>query len=184
MKNILIIIALSILSVSNIKAQSVYATNTGNISFFSETKMENIDAVSKIAAVAINITNGKVFFKVKNTSFVFKSSLMQEHFNENYMESEKYMFSTFNGEVVDIKNYDLTKNGTYDVTVSGKLSIHGVDKEYTTKGTINIVDGTLTMKAAFKIKIEDHKIKIPSVVGANIANDVDVKVAATLILKK
>jgi hypothetical protein len=162
----------------------VYATNTGSISFFSETKMENIDAVSKIAAVAINISNGKVFFKVKNTSFIFKSSLMQEHFNENYMESEKFVYSTFNGEVLDIKKHDLTKNGTYNVTVSGKLNIHGVEKDYTTTGTITVADGSVTMKASFKIKIEDHKIKIPSVVGANIAEDVDVKVAATLIPKK
>jgi hypothetical protein len=184
MKNILVIVALLILSVANSNAQSVFATKTGNISFFSETKMENIDAQSKIAEVAINIATGKIFFRVKNISFVFKSSLMQEHFNENYMESEKFVYSTFNGEVLDIKNYDLTKNATFNVIVSGKLNIHGVEKEYKTKGTITVADGKLNMKAAFKVKIEDHNIKIPSVVGANIASHVDVKVDATLSANK
>ncbi|MFM2225069.1 MAG: hypothetical protein RJA07_1271 [Bacteroidota bacterium] len=180
MKNIIITLSLILAASIGTKAQDIFTTNTASLSFFSATSMENIDAVSKVALAAVNIKTGKVFFKVKNISFHFKSSLMEEHFNENYMESEKFTHSIFNGEIVDIKNYDLTKDGAYDVMVQGKMNIHGVEKEYKTKGTITIKAGKVKIDAAFKVKMEDHNIKIPSVVGANIAESVDIKVDATL----
>lgn len=180
MKKLIAILSLIIAVNFSSHAQNVFVTNTGVVSFFSATSMENIDAVSKVALAALDIKSGKVFFKIKNTSFHFKSTLMEEHFNENYMESEKFTHSIFNGEIANIKNYDLSKDGTYDVTVQGKMTIHGTDKDYTTKGTIVVKGGKVVLNATFKVKIEDHKIKIPSVVGANIAEYVDVKVDAIL----
>ncbi len=160
-----------------VKAQDIYLTQTGNIAFFSATSMENIDAKSKEATAAINIKSKKIFFKVKNTSFHFKSSLMEEHFNENYMESEKFPFTQFSGEIVDA--VDFAKDGVYEVSVKGKMTLHGVEKEYTTKGTITVKDGKISAHAKFNIKMADHQIKIPSLVGANIAEAVDVTVDAT-----
>jgi hypothetical protein len=180
MKNFIASFLLLVAITFTSQAQDVFTTNTGVVSFFSETSMENIDAVSKVALAAVNIKTGKVFFKIKNTSFHFKSTLMEEHFNENYMESEKFTHSIFNGEITNIKNYDVTKDGTYEVTVQGKMTIHGADKDYSTKGVIVVKDGKVNLNASFKIRIEDHKIKIPSVVGANIAEFVNVKVDATL----
>jgi polyisoprenoid-binding protein YceI len=179
MKKIIVIIA-SVVFALTAKAQDVVSTAAGTISFFSATSMENIDATSNQAIAAMNIKTKKIFFKVKNTSFTFKSSLMQEHFNENYIESEKFPYSQFSGEIVDGADKDFSKDGVYEVTVKGKMNIHGVEKEYTTKGTITVKDGKVRAQAKFKIKIADHQIKVPSLVGANIAEDVEVTIDATM----
>ena len=183
MKNYFLVLVSFLFAFSTVKAQDTYLTGGGNISFFSATSMENIDAKTKEASAAINVKSKKIFFKVKNTSFHFKSSLMEEHFNENYMESEKFPFTQFNGEIVDAPNQDFTKDGVYEVTVKGKMTLHGVEKEYTTKGTVIVKEGKIRAQAKFNIKMEDHKIKIPSIVGANIAEQVEVTVDATMSSK-
>ena len=160
MKNYFLVLVGFLFAFSTVKAQEIYISPTASIAFFS--------AKTK-----------KIFFKVKNTSFHFKSSLMEEHFNENYMESEKFPFTQFSGEIVDAPNQDLTKDGVYEVIVKGKMTLHGVEKEYTTKGTITVKDGKIRAQAKFNIKMEDHKIKIPSIVGANIAEQVEVTIDAT-----
>ena len=179
MKNYFLVLVGFLFAFSTVKAQEIYISPTASIAFFSATSMENIDAKTKEATAAINVKTKKIFFKVKNTSFHFKSSLMEEHFNENYMESEKFPFTQFSGEIVDAPNQDLTKDGVYEVIVKGKMTLHGVEKEYTTKGTITVKDGKIRAQAKFNIKMEDHKIKIPSIVGANIAEQVDVTIDAT-----
>ena len=184
MKNYFLVLVSFLFAFSTAKAQDIYLTPTASIGFFSATSMENIDAKTKEATAAINVKTKKIFFKVKNTSFHFKSSLMEEHFNENYMESEKFPFTQFNGEIVDAPNQDFTKDGNYDVTVKGKMTLHGVEKEYTTKGSIVVKDGKLKAQAKFNIRIEDHKIKIPSLVGANIAEQVEVTVDGTFEAQK
>ena len=107
---------------------------------------------------------------------------MQEHFNENYMESEKYPFSTFKGKITD--NVDLSKDGTYNVNIEGMLDVHGVSKSYQTKAVIVVAKGLITTKSTFKVKIEDHKIKVPSLVFKNIAEFVEVRIAAVYQPKK
>jgi hypothetical protein len=186
MKTIKIFFSLLILFAFTLKtkAQDVFITANATVAFYSESTIENIDANAKNVAAAINIKNRKVYFKVKNTAFKFKSSLMEEHFNENYMESEKFPYSIFNGEIVEDKNIDLSKDGTYEVWVQGKLNIHGVEKEYKTKAIIVKQNDKIKATATFPVKIADHKIKVPSVVGANVAEEVNVKIEATLDSKK
>lgn len=175
MKKIFILLSLSMFNLC-LKAQQIYISRNASISFFSSTVMEDIEGISNTANSAIDIKSGNILFKVSNTSFQFKKKLMQEHFNENYMESDKYPYCTFNGKINDAAN--LSKDGTYQVNVSGTLSIHGVDKVYQSKVVIVVDKSRITAKTVFKVKIEDHQIKIPSLVFKNIAEYVEVRVSA------
>ncbi|MDZ4669031.1 MAG: YceI family protein, partial [bacterium] len=104
------------------------------------------------------------------------------HFNEKYIESEKFPSSTFSGKMNE--TIDLTKDGEYTVTVVGKLKIHGVEQERTIQGTVKVVNGSLQFYSTFKVKNADHKIEIPTVVMAKISEEIDVKVDAKLTPKK
>ena len=157
------------------KYADAYVCQKGMIHFFSATAMENIDATTNNAVCVLNTKTKKVYTKAKQANFVFKDKLMQEHFNENYMESEKYPFSVL--DMVIANDIDFTKDGTYDITLKGTLEMHGVKKDREVKGKLTIKNGQPTNgNAEFMVKLADHQIKIPSVVGANIAEDVKVNV--------
>ena len=162
---------------SNLSAQSsVFSSKTAQITFFSSTPLENIQAKSQKNPAAINLDNGDVIFKVKIKSFEFPKKLMQEHFNENYLESDKFPYAEFKGKILTPQQ--IKGNGTFTVDVTGKLLIHGVTKEYSTKATIVRNNNELSTLANFEVKLANHDIKIPSVVGKNIAEVIQVKVAA------
>ena len=157
------------------KYADAYVCQKGKINFFSATAMENIDATTNSAVCVLNTKTKKVYTKAKQSSFTFKDKLMQEHFNENYMESEKYPFSVL--DMVIVEDLDFTKDGTYDITLKGTLDMHGVKHEREIKGKLTIKNGQpANGNAVFMVKLADHNIKIPSVVGANIAEDVKVTV--------
>jgi polyisoprenoid-binding protein YceI len=111
-------------------------------------------------------------------NFKFKNALMEEHFNENYMETEKFPNSTFKGKINE--PVDLTKDGETKVTVTGKMEIHGVTKDETYNGTITKSGNDIVIKTKFKIKLADYNIKVPSLYVKNIAEVVDVDVMSTL----
>jgi len=138
--------------------------------------MEDIDATTTKGVSAINVKTGAVYFKVAVNSFKFKKSLMEEHFNENYLESDKYPNAEFKGKITD--NVDLHKDGTYNVTVEGTLSMHGVDKVYREKATVIVTDGKPAASTKFNVHLADHNIKIPTLVVKNIAEVVEVTVKA------
>jgi len=161
-------------------AQDVYSCRNTTMSFFSATPMEDIDATSSKGVSAINLKTGAIYFKVPVNSFKFKKQLMEEHFNENYLESDKYPNAEFKGKIVD--NVDLHKDGTYNVTVEGTLNMHGVDKAYREKATVTVQDGKPTASSKFNVKLADHKIKIPTIVVKNIAEVVEVSVKAAYTL--
>ncbi len=153
------------------KFADTYACLKGMIHFFSATSMENIDATSNSALCILNTKTKKVSCQVKQTSFTFKDKLMQEHFNENYMESDKFPKAQL--DMVIVENLDFTKDGTYDITLKGTLEMHGVKKDREIKGKLTIKNGQpVSATAEFMVKLADHGIKIPSIVGANIAEDV------------
>ena len=148
-----------------------YACQKGMIHFFSATAMENIDAKSNNAVCILNTKTKKVFCRVKQASFTFKDKLMQEHFNENYMESEKFPVAQLDMAIVE--DLDFAKDGVYEITLKGTLEMHGVKKEREIKGKLTIKNGQpVNATAVFMVKLADHGIKVPSVVGANIAEDV------------
>ena len=162
---------MTLLSFNSVFSQ-VFSTTEGKVTFFSTTPMEDITAINTTAKSAINSATNSVLIKIKMTGFVFEKPLMQEHFNEKYVESEKYPEAVFIGNIVE--KIDFKSNGAHPVTVKGKLNIHGVSIDRTITGTITIRDGVVSLKTAFQVKVADHKIKIPSVVVKNIADIVDV----------
>jgi polyisoprenoid-binding protein YceI len=159
-------------------AQDVFSCRNTNMSFFSETPIENIDATSDKAVSAMNVKTGALYFKVAVNTFKFKKQLMEEHFNENYMESDKYPYAEFRGKITDA-NIDLHKDGTYVVNVEGTLTMHGVDKVYKEKATIVVVNGKPAATSKFNVRLADHHIKIPTLVVQNIAEVVEVTVKAS-----
>lgn len=152
-----------------------YICRNGEIHFFSSAPLEDIEATSKKAVAVLNPTANKVVVKIPNSSFSFKSKLMEEHFNENYMESEKFPNSTLSASFVDTP--DLSKDGQYKVKLKGSLDVHGVKRDRTIFGIIEVKNGVpVSATAEFIIRLEDHKIKIPKAVIANIAEEVKVDV--------
>lgn len=163
-------------------AQSILISNKAEVSFFSSTIVEDIEGKSNMGSSAINANTGDIIFKVPNTSFQFKKKLMQEHFNENYMESDRFPSSTFKGKLE--KPIDLASNGSYKISVSGILMVHGVSKAYNSVADVVVNNGIASTSTVFKVRIADHNIKIPSIVFKNIAEFVEVRVQAVYQLKK
>lgn len=156
-----------------------YLTRNGHISFFSSTPIEDIEAHNYQASSIIDTETGDIAFTLLIKGFQFEKALMQEHFNEKYMESDKFPKATFKGTITNIEEVNLNEPGTYTVTVSGELTIHGVTKEVTSQATITHKEGKLIAKATFPVTVADYNITIPSVVRDNIAKVVEVSVDAT-----
>lgn len=157
-------------------AQHVYISTRSSASFFSRTIAADIEGKSNAGNSVLDIQTRETIFKVSNTSFQFEKKLMQEHFNENYMESDKYPFSVFRGKIKE--DVDLSKDGTYNVTVAGILSVHGLDKLYESKAVFTVDKGIISASTVFNVKIADHQIKIPSIVFKKIAESVEVRISA------
>jgi hypothetical protein len=172
----LIIILISILTVAQSANAQSYFTKNGKISFFSKTDIENIDAVSNQVVSVITPQTGSIAFSVLITGFQFKKALMQEHFNENYMESSKYPKATFKGTITDISKVDFTKDGSYNVSVTGDLNIHNVTNKVTVPGIITVKGGKISATTTFKVKLEDYKISVPKLVENNISKTIEIKV--------
>ena len=174
------IFAMMFISGSTIFAQGKYFTREGNIQFKSEAPMEKIEAKNNKVSSAIDTKSGKVEFAVLIKSFHFEKALMQEHFNENYMESDKFPKSTFAGNISNLKDINFTKDGTYKANVSGKLTIHGVTKDVATTGMIKVKGGVVNVTNTFRVKLADYGIEIPSVVKDKIAKDVEIIINSDL----
>jgi len=161
-----------------LQAQSNYSTRNGKISFFSSTPLEDIKAASNNGTAVLLSKTKDIAFQVPIKSFQFEKGLMQEHFNENYMESDKYPVAKFKGKLN--QDIDLSKNGEYDVTSTGTLSLHGVDKPRTISGKLKVSDGKVQLISNFNVACVDHNIKIPTIVIAKVAEIIAVKVDAVL----
>lgn len=149
-------------------------TKTGTISFHSHTILENIDAVNDNVMAVIDANKKNIAFSMLMKQFVFPRKLMQEHFNENYVESDKYPKATFSGAYTETA--DLTKDGTYPVKVNGRLTIHGVTKEVSLPATITVQGGNITGVTTFKLNPSDYNIDIPFIVREKIEKENTVKV--------
>ena len=154
----------------------IYYTKSGKISFYSEAPLEKIEAHNSNATSVLNLEDGSMEFAVLIKAFQFEKALMQEHFNENYMESAKYPKAIFKGKIVNYKPIDLSKDGEYPVRVAGDLTIHGVTNPVETDAMLKVKGGKITGNAVFTVKVADYKIEIPSVVRDNIAKEVEITV--------
>lgn len=168
----LTLFAFSILMGYKLKAQ-IYIGKVCEISFSAPTPVEDIAAVTKIVKPLLNISTGDLQMKIPMTSFIFEKPLMQEHFNENYVESEKFPYAIFKGKID--QKIDFTKDGEYKVTSTGKLNIHGVEKERTIEGTVTIKNKEIRLTSTFKIIFADHNVVIPALYSGVIPPDAQVK---------
>ncbi len=158
-----------------------YVTKDGRITFFSEAPAENIEAFNNQVNSALDIGSGDFIFRVLMKSFQFEKALMQEHFNENYIESHKHPNATFSGKVTNLEAIDFGTPGTYNAVVSGDLTIKGITKSITEEGMFEVnADGTIHGQATFMIAIADFDIKIPRAVINNIAEEIEIKVDVKL----
>ncbi|MFT3827990.1 MAG: YceI family protein [Chitinophagaceae bacterium] len=152
-----------------------YMTRNGEIRFFSKTPLEDIKADNKQVYTAIDLTKKTIAFTLLLKGFLFEKQLMQDHFNENYVESDKYPKAIFTGT---IDGNVSASPGTYNVQVKGQLTLHGVTKELTAPATLEITAGKLNGKSSFLITPSDYNIQIPSLVRDKIAKQIAVQVLA------
>jgi polyisoprenoid-binding protein YceI len=157
-----------------------YMTRTGKVTFFSSTPVENIEAINNEAAAAVDASNGEMLYQVPIKSFRFQNQLMQEHFNENYMESDKFPKATFKGKLANLSAVNFQKDGSYPASATGQLTIHGVTKTVTIPGTIVVSKGQVTANSKFNVKTADYGIKIPGVAAGKIAESIEVTVNTIL----
>jgi polyisoprenoid-binding protein YceI len=150
-----------------------YSIESSMVSFYSHATIEDITAENKKVAGLFNSANNEIVFSVPIKEFEFAKSLMKEHFNEKYMETEKFPKATFQGK---IEGFSLTASGPQQARAIGKLTIHGVTKEIDVSGTMEVVNGKVTMKTKFVVKLEDYNITRPQVLWQNIAEQVDVTI--------
>lgn len=173
-----IIICLSLALGLSASAQKL-STRSAEVSFFSETPVEDISATNKQVSSILNLENGEFAFLVPIKAFQFEKALMQEHFNENYMESGQFPTAKFTGQIADYKGLDLKKDGTYKLVLVGTMTMHGVSKELKQNVMVSIKDGKLNLESDFTVLASDYEVEIPTAKADNISNSLAVKVQAT-----
>jgi len=162
-----------------------FFTRNGHLGFFSKTNMEDIKANNESVTYIMDLTSGEINISALQTNFQFEKALMQEHYNENYMESSKYPKAIFKGKIDDMSKVNFKMEGVYNAKVSGNLEIHGVGKPYTVDAVFKVGGGHVVAETNFKVKCADHNIKIESSLKNNIAETIDVNAKADLTeLKK
>lgn len=163
-------------------AQNKFFTKNGNISFYSKTSVENIEAINKKALAVIDLAANKMEFSVLIKGFEFKKALMQEHFNEDYLESDKYPKAVFKGTFTEsIATITPNENKTLRLKISGSLTLHGITKTINTVAVLQIINGVINASSNFKIFLSDYNIKVPAVVGNNINKEIEIKVNAAAL---
>jgi polyisoprenoid-binding protein YceI len=156
-----------------------YATATGQTTFFSTAPIEDIEALNSKVAAIFELASGQLAFSMLMRDFQFKNTLMQEHFNENYAESEKYPRARFTGKLVTVPDEAQLRSGPQPVYVQGPLTIHGVKRKVRVPGTLQLRGNELVVTSKFNVAPADYKIKIPALVRNNIAKSIDISVILT-----
>jgi polyisoprenoid-binding protein YceI len=181
MKQLIFVIAVVVGLGMQAQAQK-YFTKGGRIDFdaTATNSPEKIQAVNRTVTCVLDAANGNMQFAVLVKGFTFERALMQEHFNENYMESEKFPKADFKGAISNNSIVNYGKDGSYAVTVKGKLTIHGETKEVEAPGKL-VVQGTkITATANFNVQLADYKIAIPGVVADKINKTAKIEVTCSL----
>lgn len=173
-------VLIALISVAPLRqTASIFQTTAGTVSFISEAPLETIQAVSKNVKGLVNTSDNTFAFSIPNRSFHgFNSALQEEHFNENYMHSDRFPNSTFAGKIIE--DVDLSKPGTYDVRAKGLLDIHGVKQERIIKCNVVVAEKEINVKSDFTVLLEDHEINIPRIVNEKIFPEIKVSVNLTL----
>ncbi|MCK4663620.1 MAG: YceI family protein [Bacteroidales bacterium] len=173
------LISFSFILTINLFGQEKYFTRNGHIYFISRTAAIDIDANNHQVGSIINIKTGEMVFSVLMKSFEFELALAEDHFNEDYVESDRFPKSKFKGKILNFNEMDLTKNGNYNVEVEGELSLHGKVKTIIKSGTLLVENGKITGKSEFTIFLDDFDIKVPNMVKDKVAKEIEIKLNLT-----
>lgn len=174
MKVFLLIVALAA-GVQLLHAQTKYFTKEGKVSFYSKAPMENIEAHNTKGVSIFDLSTGQIEFSVLLKGFEFEKAKMQEHFNENYVESDTYPKAVFAGTIKNLPA--LSKNGVYNVPISGNLTLHGVTKPQNAQAVFTVINGSISAVSDFTIQVADYNIKIPSLVAEKVSNTVKIVIS-------
>ncbi|QHL86945.1 YceI family protein [Nibribacter ruber] len=168
--------ALALLGPPGVQAQGKYMTRTGYISFFSKAPLEDIEAHNRQVVSILDTKTGELVFSVPMKAFQFKKALMQEHFNENYVESDKYPKATFKGKILNLQEIDFGQDRLYNLQLEGVLTIHGVERLLKTNATLDVKGRQLQGRANFSVTPQEFNIEIPALVREHIAKRIDISV--------
>ena len=179
LEKIILAACIGIISLS-VSAQGKFFTKTGRIYLFSAAPIENIEAANKSAVSLLDSKTGDFQFAVLMKGFEFKKALMQEHFNSEYVESDKFPKAEFKGQITNNSAINYNGGGSYEVNVKGKLSIHGQTKDIEVTGTVIAKGGIVTVHSSFNILLADYKVSIPRLYTDNISKTIKITVDAVL----
>jgi hypothetical protein len=178
MKKTAMLVLGCVFALGSVMAQDKFFTKTGKISFFSKASLEDIEAHNRSVTCVLDSKTGNLQFSVLVKGFEFDKALMQEHFNENYLETSKFPKAEFKGQVANNADINYTKDGTYNAKVKGKLTIHGETRDAEADGTITVKGGKLRAQSDFNVVLADYKVRNDKL--NNIANTIKVTVDCTL----
>lgn len=173
LKRLLLLIFLSCSLLPSMAQGGLFATPNGKVSFYSRAPLEDIEAENNAVSSLINTATKEVGVRIPMDKFIFENDLMQEHFNDDFLETKTYTHATFNGKINEAVTWN--KPGTYQVTATGTLTIHGVSQQRTLTGKLEVGDKSLKLESTFVVKLEDFKVKIPKLLFQKISEQVEVK---------
>jgi hypothetical protein len=171
----------------NSQAQEKYFTKTGKINFkaTAPSSPEKIEGLNKSVTCVIDSKSGAIQFSALMKGFEFERALMQEHFNENYVESSKFPKAEFKGQISNNADVNYTKDGNYAVKVLGKLTMHGEKKDVTADGKVIIKNGKVSVASSFVVLLADYKVVVPSLVADKVSKNATIVVDCNLeVFKK
>ena len=170
-------VLLSLLSLQGM-SQERYFTRNGKVSFYSDAPAEKIEAHNSQATSVIDVSTGNFEFAVLMKAFEFEKALMMEHFHENYAESDKYPKAVFKGVITNMSSVNLGKDGVYPVQYKGSMTVHGVTKEITGSGTLEVKGGKISTASTFMLLLADYNIQNPALVKDKVSKEIKVVVNA------
>lgn len=181
MKKILLV-AIALFLGASTNAQDKYFTKNGTITFdaTTSTSPEKVAAVNKAVTCVLDGKTGNAQFSVLMKGFEFEQALMREHFHENYLESEKFPRALFKGQIINPSQINYSRNGNYDVTVKGQLTMHGLTKDVETNGKVSVNAGKISIAAKFSVLLNDYGIEVPRLVSDKVAKSASIKVDCSL----
>ena len=155
-------------------------TTSAVISFDATTTLDALPkAENKTVIASLDTKSGTIAFEAAVKSFTFSNPKMQEHFNsKGWMDSEQFATATFKGSIVNLKEVKLTRDGTYAVSVTGDLTIHGITKPVSAKGSITVSGKVTTATSEFSVKLEDYNVSGGAVAAGKVSKEPKITVVA------
>lgn len=175
MKIIAIIFSVICLQISSF-GQAKYFSKDGKISFYSKAPIENIEAHNNKAVSVVDLSSGAMEFSVLMKGFEFEKAKMQEHFNENYVESDKFPKATYAGKIQNLSAVKIKQDGSYPVKITGRLTMHGITKEQAADAVITVKGGSISAVSELTVTLQDYNVQIPSLVAEKISKTVKITV--------